>query len=112
VQPTEDLEDFLETLALAQPETGRPLTDAVQSLARHYEGGLIVVVTGTSSGEATAAARAAQPNADAGLLIVCDGEIPAPPPGVFVLDGRSSAGLVSGWRDLIGAVSPIGVDTR
>ena len=52
IRPTEDLEDFIETLALANVEPARPLTDAVHALARHYEGGLIVVVTGGSTGEA------------------------------------------------------------
>ena len=107
-QATEDLEDYLETLALAQPERSRPLPEAVQELSRHYEGGLIVVVTGTSTGEALAAARAGQPNTDAGLLVVCDGAVPAPPPGVFVLDGRDRTSLRTAWDQLIGSTSAAG----
>jgi len=110
--PSEDLEEYLETLALVQPLVStRPLTSAVADVARWLEGGMVVVVTGRNNPDAFAAIRNAAPGSDAGVLVLCDpgaarqtGD--GSTRGGFVLDGSTSTTLHQGWQRLMGAHAP------
>jgi uncharacterized protein (DUF58 family) len=109
---SEDLEEYLETLALAVPLTGsRPLTSAVADVARWLEGGMVVVVTGRSNPDAFGAIRNAAPGSDAGVLVVCDPASAAlvgngQTRGGFLLDASSPGALQQGWQRLMGAHAP------
>lgn len=109
---SEDLDEYLETLALVQPASAtRPLSSAVADVARWLEGGMVVVITGLSNGDALAAVRNAAPGSDAGVLVVCDARSSAATGegstrGGFLLDGSSPAALQRGWQRLMGSHTP------
>ena len=110
--PSEDLEGFLETLALATPAPTRRLAVAVADVARWLEGGMVVVVTGRSHPDAFAALRNAAPGSDAGILVICHGDGNGTVGdgfvrGGFVMDGTSPAALQRSWVRLMGATQPI-----
>jgi uncharacterized protein (DUF58 family) len=100
---TLDLDAYLEELALVMPAAGRPLFEAVADVSRWLNGGALILVTGRATPETVAAARAASPGADAGVLVVCEGPVPGHERGIFVLDGTSPTALGNGWRRLVGA---------
>ena len=107
-QPSEDLEGYLETLALATPSTSRATSQAVADVARWLEGGMVVVVTGRSNPDALAAIRNAAPGSDAGILVLCD---PASrnqvgegfTRGGFLMDGSTAPALARSWQRLVGS---------
>lgn len=107
-QPSEDLEGYLETLALTTPGPSRNTSQAVADVARWLEGGMVVVITGRSNADALAAIRNAAPGSDAGILVLCDpssrdqvGE--GVTRGGFVMDGSSAHALTRSWQRLVGS---------
>jgi hypothetical protein len=105
--PAADIDEFLDTLALAATAPSRPLSDAINDVTRWLEGGMVVVITGRSHPDALAALRNSSPGADAGVLVLCeaaaasqlaDGFIR----GGFVMDGSRPDALVRSWTRLIG----------
>jgi len=109
--PSEDLEGFLETLALIEPTPCRSLAVAVADVARWLEGGMVVVITGRSNPDALAALRNSAPGSDAGILVICDANGAAGVGdgfvrGGFAMDGSSPAALARSWVRLMGAVAP------
>ncbi|MFM8529313.1 MAG: DUF58 domain-containing protein, partial [Ilumatobacteraceae bacterium] len=114
--PSEDLEGFLETLALATAVPTRSLAVAVADVARWLEGGMVVVVTGRANPDAFAALRNSAPGSDAGILVICDavgasGVGDGFVRGGFAMDGSSPAALDRSLIRLMGmaAPSPAGV---
>ncbi len=104
---SEDLEEYLETLALANPGTSRPATQAVADVSRWLEGGMVVVVSGRSQPEALAAMRNAAPGADTGILVLCargsSGQVGnGTTRGGFLMDGSTPAALLRSWQRLTG----------
>jgi uncharacterized protein (DUF58 family) len=100
---TIDIEEFLEELALVQPQASPKLDEAVTEISRWLNGGALVLATGLATPATLAACRAASPGADAGVTVVCEPPVPSGTRGVFIVDGTSAGALQASWRHLVGA---------
>lgn len=101
---TTGMEALLEHLALAVPAPGGSVLTAVGTLGSRLTGGVLVLVGGRIDHATMSALRGAA-GADAAVAVACETPVPAPLPGVFVVDATSEAGFVAGWNMLVGARS-------
>ncbi len=101
---TTGMEALLEHLALADPTPDGSVVTAISALGSRLAGGVIVLVGGRIDHSTMSALRGAA-GADAAVAVACEAPVPAPMPGVFVVDATSEAGFVAGWNMLVGANS-------
>jgi uncharacterized protein (DUF58 family) len=101
---TTGMEPLLEHLAMANPAAQGSVINAVGALGSRLTGGVLVLVGGRIDHATMNALRGAA-GADAAVAVACEGPVPPPMPGVFVVDASSEAGFVAGWNMLVGARS-------
>lgn len=101
---TTGMEALLEHLALARPAASGSVVSAIGALGSRLSGGLLVLVGGAIDVSTMNALRGAA-GADAAVAVACEGPIPAPLPGVFVVDATTESSFVASWNMLVGARS-------
>jgi hypothetical protein len=101
---TTGMEALLEHLALANPSPQGSVVNAISALGSRLTGGVLVLVGGRIDTATMGALRGAA-GADAAVAIACEEPVPAPMPGVFVVDASTEGNFVAGWNMLVGANS-------
>ncbi len=101
---TTGMESLLEHLALANPSPQGSVVNAISALGSRLAGGVLVLVGGRIDAATMSALRGAA-GADAAVAVACEEPVPAPMPGVFVVDASTEGNFVAGWNMLVGANS-------
>jgi len=92
---------ILEHLAVIQPTTDGSLSDTLHSLGARAFDGVIVVICGEYNDQVRSSVRATA-HADATVVVVCGGTVPASTAGVFIVDATVDTAFVAAWTQVVG----------